>query len=69
MKDAQYKNHKQLVEDCVDTFLGVGDSVLTQARGRAVGFDGMDRAQYRPEVLGERGRYEDVVEEQIEPND
>lgn len=27
------------------------------------------RAQYRPEVLGERGRYEDVVEERIEPDD
>ena len=24
---------------------------------------------YRPEVLGECGRYEDVVEEQIEPDD
>ena len=24
---------------------------------------------YAPEVLGERGRYEDVVDEQIEPDD
>lgn len=27
------------------------------------------RAQYRPEVLGEYGNYEDVVEERIEPED
>jgi len=26
------------------------------------------KARYQPEVLGERGRYEDVVEEQIEPD-
>jgi len=27
------------------------------------------KATYRPEVLGEEGRYEDVVEERIEPED
>lgn len=27
------------------------------------------RSTYRPEVTGERGRYEDVVEERIEPLD
>ncbi len=27
------------------------------------------KAQYRPEVLGEQGCYEDVVEETIEPED
>ena len=27
------------------------------------------KKQYQPEVLGESGRYEDVVEERIEPED
>ncbi len=27
------------------------------------------KRQYAPEVLGERGRYENVVEEQIEPDE
>jgi hypothetical protein len=27
------------------------------------------KATYKPEVLGERGRYEDAVEERIEPED
>jgi len=27
------------------------------------------KAQYCPEVLGEYGNYEDIVEEQIEPDD
>lgn len=40
-----YKNKKQLVDECVEVHLALADSCLLQARGQASGFDGIDKEE------------------------
>lgn len=40
-----YKNSKELVNECVDVHLALADSCLQQARGKAVGMDGITTDQ------------------------